>query len=159
VIKGHRKAKPEFMQLVDARGAPKKGAPRKPAKATAPPAHMTDVGKQTWFSWEPILRKMGVFKAPDYLVAMEVACELYADWLELRREIRTSGRYYSTTNKAGDVMRRPHPASGQLADTERRLQGFLAEFGLTPSSRARLLSQHKEATSDEDEDSGEAFFR
>ena len=104
-----------------------------------PPEHLSVVAKRVWPVFEGVLREMGTFR-PEYALAMERACELYADIVDLTRIIRTEGRFYNTTSKAGDVMIRPHPAQGQLADTDRRFATYLAEFSLTPAGRAKLLS-------------------
>jgi P27 family predicted phage terminase small subunit len=106
--------------------------------------------------WEAYLRGLGLFQ-PIYGVALEEACELRAELIECRQEIAENGRWYTTTNKAGDVMRRPHPAQGQLADSQRRLVPFLSEFGLTPVGRAKLLAM-KVDEHDSHSDPSEAFF-
>lgn len=120
------------------------------------PEHLSDLAKRTWVVWEAYLREMGTFR-PEFCVALEEACELRADCVELRHEITKSGRFYNTTNRDGAVMIRPHPASGQLADAQRRLATYLSEFGLTPVGRAKLLSL-KITETDDHSDPADAFF-
>lgn len=122
----------------------------------AAPAHLSEVAKRVWGQWEPILRKMGISQ-PDFAVALERACELYADVVALRQEIATNDRFYKTTNKAGDVMIRPHPAAGQLAETDRRLAQYLSELGLTPAGRAKLMAA-KAGEEQDDGDEADSFF-
>lgn len=160
-----QKPKPDFIHLVDGGRSRKAGRGRgggkreRKAAPTPPPDHLTDQAKRCWLMFEPVLRKMGVFQPPDDVIALERTCELYADIVDLQKEISTQGRFYKTTNKAGDVMIRPHPAAGQLADADRRFQSYLAEFGLTPSARAKLLRTGKpDNASHQTRDAAEAFF-
>lgn len=148
-----RKHVPDYMKVEDGG----KSGTRVPSKAVPPPDTLSDLGKRVWVEFEAVLREMGAFR-PDYTTALETACELRADMIDLRREIQAQGRFYKTTNAAGDIMIRPHPAAGQLADTERRLGTFLSEFGLTPVGRAKLLSKKVEAD-DRTSDPTEAFFK
>jgi P27 family predicted phage terminase small subunit len=137
-----RKQLPAFLKVVNGGRKPKKrrqnGKVAKP-RATPPPQHLSEIARRTWVQWEAFLREIAIFE-PQYAVALEEACELRADCIELRREIAIHGRYYQTATQAGAVITRAHPAHAQLADAQRRLATYLAEFGLTPSGRARLLS-------------------
>jgi phage terminase small subunit len=40
--------------------------------------------------------------------------------------------------KDGSVMHRSHPAVAAIQDADRRIKGWLIEFGETPSARSRL---------------------
>lgn len=128
----------------------------KPVRKMAPPEHLSDPGKRIWMVWEPILRRMGLFH-PDFAVALERACELYADVVELRGEIRKHGRFYQAASRTGEVLWKPHPAQGQLADSDRRLCQYLSELGLTPAGRAKLLSSKVIPEKDDNSDEAEFF--
>jgi P27 family predicted phage terminase small subunit len=99
---------------------------------------MSEPAKRVWVIWEKILRDMGLFN-PDFSVALERACELYGDIVELRASIAEHGRFYETIARSGEKLWKAHPAQAQLADSDRRLSSYLSELGLTPSGRARLL--------------------
>jgi P27 family predicted phage terminase small subunit len=85
-----------------------------------------------------MLDRMGILAEPDAL-ALELLCEAYADYLAAARELKDFGSaYYETTTEKGGTMYRAHPALAAKADADRRIRGWLAEFGLTPSSRSRV---------------------
>ena len=67
-----------------------------------------------------------------------VACSAFSEMREAERVLATEGRFYTTTNKAGMVMMRPHPA-GQLLDKARTAyHRALAELGASPVSHTRV---------------------
>jgi P27 family predicted phage terminase small subunit len=81
---------------------------------------------------------MGVLTEADTL-ALEMLCESYADYLTARAELKEIGsNYYETTTKDGSIMHRLHPAVSVMQDADRRIKGWLIEFGETPSARSRL---------------------
>ena len=69
---------------------------------------------------------------------MRLLCSLREDYMIACRELKDCGHYYSVLTKSGDEMRRANPAIGAKRTAETRLYAMLAEFGLTPSGRARL---------------------
>ena len=102
------------------------------------PSHASDKAKETWGYVCGILDRMGLLAEPDAL-ALEMLCEAYAEYLAAREELREFGsRYYQTENQAGGVMHRAHPAVAVMQDADRRIRGWLAEFGMTPSARSRV---------------------
>jgi phage terminase small subunit len=69
-----------------------------------------------------------------------------------RAELKAFGSwYYETTTQHGRIMRRAHPAVGVLQDADRRLKGWLAEFGMSPSARTRVRVEFQDAGSPLDE--------
>jgi P27 family predicted phage terminase small subunit len=162
-----RKRVPDWMRVVDGNRRPggRAGKSKRPPKTKGTPApdHLSEGAQKTWTMWEPMLREMGAFR-PEYSVALEEACELRTEILDLRKELQLNGRYYTTQNREGHTMRRPHPASGQLADAQRRLATYLSEFGLTPVGRARLLAggsgivKPPKSKDQRDRDKAEDFF-
>lgn len=137
--KGHRKSNPEFMQLLTDRAAPKGKRARAP-KATPPPAHLDDDAKRAWFLLEPQIRGMGV-TIPDYLVPFERMCAIYGTLTRLERLIAQQGEYYETVDSAGNKVPKGHPAIPRFRELERRFESYLSEFGLTPASRAGLMTK------------------
>ncbi len=107
-------------------------------KAPKPPSHLTPRAAAMWRHVSRTLSDVGVLTVAD-LVTLERLCEAYA-------EVRTAqialellgGNTYETTSAHGGFMRRAHPEVAQLADADRRLRGYLAEFGMTPAARSKV---------------------
>lgn len=136
-----RKPQPSHLRLV--KGNPGK-RPMNAAEPVAvrerpsPPAHVSDKAREVWGYVSALLDDMGVLARPDAM-ALEMLCEAYADQLAARATLKEFGSsYYETRNEAGSIMHRAHPAVAVIADTDRRIKAWLAEFGMTPSSRSRI---------------------
>lgn len=113
--------------------------------------HITDNARKAWRHVTRLLDRMGVLTEADG-VAVESLCEAYADVLNARAELKAFGsNYYKTTGKDGGVMHRVHPAVAVMQDADRRLKGWLAEFGLTASSRTRVHADPGRARTAADE--------
>src|SRR5262249_25527084 len=83
-------------------------------------------------------------------VALEALCEAYADGQEARKTLDKFGsRYYETVSSNGGKMLRAHPAVGVVRDADRRLRGWLAEFGLTPAQRSGIVTLLDEDPADD----------
>lgn len=151
-----RKAQPTALKLV--KGNPGKRPlnsrePKPKRVIPSPPDHMSQEAMVHWGRLSVMLDRMGVLTEADGW-ALEQTCLLYQDMIELRAEVATRGRVYVTKNTTGDEMRRPNPEVAMLADADRRFRGYLAEFGLTPAARARVVSEmDREST-----DPAEAYF-
>jgi len=151
-----RKPKPTHLKLVT--GNPGKRAinPAEPkAKRSRPsaPSHMSDKARETWGYVTGLLDRMGILTEVDAL-ALEMLCEAYADFLAASATLKELGSdYYETTNQSGSTMYRAHPALAKKQDADRRIRGWLAEFGMTPSARSRV-----KADGEQEEDPAEAYF-
>lgn len=154
-MKGRRPT-PTHLKLV--KGNPgrrpvNKREPKAPRSRPSAPVHMSDRARETWGYVTGLLDRMGVLTEVDG-VALEMLCEAYADYLAARAELKAFGsEYYATSTAAGDQMHRVHPAVAQRNDADRRIRAWLAEFGMTPSARARV-----KADGIEDEDPAENYF-
>lgn len=99
---------------------------------------MSDRGREAWGYVSGLLDRMGILSEVD-AVALELLCESYADYLAARAELKAFGsETYATETASGDKMYRSHPAVAQRNDADRRIRGWLAEFGMTPSARTRV---------------------
>src|SRR5690349_4468004 len=127
-----RKPKPTHLKLVT--GNPGKRAinPAEPkAKRARPsaPSHMSDKARETWGYVTGLLDRMGILTEVDAL-ALEMLCEAYADFLAASATLKELGSdYYETMNQSGSIMYRAHPALAKKQDADRRIRGWLAEFG------------------------------
>lgn len=152
-----RKPKPTHLKLVTGnpgKRAINKAEPKVPRARPSAPSHMSDKARETWGYVSGLLDRMGILTEID-AVALEMLCEAYADYLHAREALQAFGsRYYTTVNAQGGIMHRAHPAVAEAADADRRIKAWLAEFGLTPSSRTRIGANGEEAP----EDPAEKYF-
>lgn len=118
------------------------------------PSHASDKARETWGYVCSILDQMGLLSDVDAL-AIEMLCEAYADYLAAVQALKEFGSdYYQTVNQSGGVMHRAHPAVAVKQDADRRIRGWLAEFGMTPSSRSRVRAEGD----GDDEDAAKRYF-
>ena len=142
-----RKPVPSHLKLV--RGNPGKRAinrsePKPRRERPSAPAHISDTAREVWGQAVLTLDEMGVLTAAD-VFAIEVLCEAIADHRDAGETIAAEGRFYETTTKEGSAMWRLHPAVALRSDADRRVRGWCAEFGLTPSARSRIETTPKQA--------------
>jgi P27 family predicted phage terminase small subunit len=141
-----RKPTPTHLKLV--KGNPgrrpiRKDEPDVEAKPPAPPEHLSEKARRAWDVVSPLLERAGILATADAF-ALEMLCEAYGDYLDARDAIEEfGGNYYETKNAAGGTMHRAHPAVAVMRDADRRIRGWLAEFGMTPSARTRVSAQLK----------------
>nr|WP_165128975.1 phage terminase small subunit P27 family [Bradyrhizobium sp. 6(2017)]QIG99114.1 phage terminase small subunit P27 family [Bradyrhizobium sp. 6(2017)] len=154
-MKGRRPA-PTHLKLV--KGNPGKRPlnskePKARRSRPSAPLHLSDKARETWGYVTGLLDRMGVLTEADG-VALEMLCEAYADFLAARAELKSIGSdYYTTETAGGDTMHRVHPAVAQRNDADRRIRAWLAEFGMTPSARARV-----KADGQTEEDPAASYF-
>lgn len=145
VIEGNRGKRP----LNDKEPKPPNGVPDKPL-------HLSTYAVEMWEHITPILMKMGVLTIADG-AALESLCEAYSDARTARDYIAIHGRYFRVKlPRGGGHARRTHPAVADLADADRRFRGWLSEFGLTPSTRSKIVV---DPSSGDDDGVGEFFGR
>jgi P27 family predicted phage terminase small subunit len=135
-----RKRKPTALRLVDG-NAGKRPLPRhepKPAAEPPPkPTHLSELAAEAWDRVAPELHRLGLLTVVDG-VALELLACAYDDWRSAHADVVAEGITYETENAQGGRMVRAHPAVAVRSDAWRRVKSILAEFGLTPSSRAKL---------------------
>lgn len=133
-----RKPKPTAMKVLA--GNPGKRAlnanePRPPVPTGTPhaPAHLNDEGKREWRRMARVLLRMGLYTDVD-----RAALALYADgwglWVEAVGHLREEGEVLV----ASSGYHYPNPWRGVANRAQETMRRMFAEFGLTPSARARL---------------------
>lgn len=133
-----RNQKPINLRVLD--GNARHGeVPVKPAtKADAPaalkrPSQWLDpVAKKFWKRILPELADLGILHSADRW-SLECLSVSYSDWQRARQEM---GEEFSTTSAAGTKKR--SPAAAAAANAQASFHKQLADFGLTPASRAKL---------------------
>ena len=101
------------------------------------PDTLSPVAAEEWDRLAPQLGKLGLLTHID-MTAFVAYCECYADYILARRDIEKYGRVV----EHGDLLKR-NPAVQMANDSLRLMRQYLMEFGLTPSSRAKVASQAK----------------
>ena len=137
-----RKPKPSELKLLT--GNPGKRPVKRSAavgrnrlRAPAPPDWLPDDGKSEWRRVAPLLLAMRVLRDTD-LTALAVYCESYARYRQAIKDLDDNKSMYTDTG-AGSI--KAHPAITVLNRALGQMHGFMAEFGLTPSSRSRVASE------------------
>lgn len=152
-----RKPTPTAVKI--ARGNPGKrplpvGEPRGDTSVDdGPPDWMTVEARQFWTEAAGRLRKSGVLTVDD-LSALTVASEIYGQWLRASRTVAEQGETIEVEGSSGQTRIVERPEVAVAARARMDLLRYLVEFGMTPSSRARLKVDPQTA-----EDPLEAFLK
>lgn len=135
------------------------------ATASAPRCPVTFRGeaKREWKRISSALYELGLLSEIDH-AALEAYCVEYERWCEAERQVRELGLMCLPPEKpnAETLFGKTGPHVSQLvwnpylaiaSKSMERMLKLLAEFGMTPSSRARLSGSKPEQS-----DGSEAFF-
>jgi P27 family predicted phage terminase small subunit len=133
-----RKPEPSALKLL--RGLPGK---RKLSVDEPQPVAVTDMTPPDWLDGEakaewsrlaPMLGRLGVLTETD-MGALSAYCEAWATWKGATQQIRKWGMVLK--GKDGDIPR-VSPYVKIANNALQQMRGLLVEFGMTPSSRARI---------------------
>lgn len=106
---------------------PKRGIPTRPEG-------LTPEAKREWTRVTVELDRVGLLTIVDR-AELTMYCQHWARWWEAQKIITTEGLSY-TTDK-GEVKLRPEVKSAQ--EDARLIRNFCADYGLSPSARARMV--------------------
>lgn len=104
------------------------------------PRHLKGDARRAWRKVAPVLHNMRVLTDAD-LHALEAYCVAYARWRKAEDELAL-GNYVIKTDK-GNLVQSPWVGIANKAMDQMRR--FMVEFGMTPSSRARVKVEPKAA--------------
>ena len=133
-----RKPKPTKLKLLE--GNPGKRPigrePQPPASQPTCPAHLSPTAKAEWKRLAQTLNKIGVLTQVDR-AALAAYCQAYGRWVEAEKKLKETPVLLKTP--AGYVQQSPWLT---VANKQMELMArYMAELGLTPSSRTRLAVQ------------------
>jgi P27 family predicted phage terminase small subunit len=134
-------------------------APGRAIAGPVAPPWLAGPALDMWRHLQAILMPRGQWSADSELALMAL-CTTWAEYVELADDIRRNGRFQSVRTKASSAapasnaqiygfepplhrmddaacMERIRPAVAAYQDADRRLKGWLIEFGLTDASRAK----------------------
>lgn len=137
---GRRGPAPKPTALNELAGNPGKrkaraGEPKPRSKNTTPPvpSHLSDDAKKEWRRVAKELHGLGLLTSIDR-TALSAYCETYVTWVDALAKCREMGLIVKTSN--GNPIQNPYLSVASQA--EKRMRGWLSEFGMTPSSRTRI---------------------
>lgn len=131
------------------RTAPNEPKPRITSRTPSPPIKLSPVAAQEWKRMARELHGLGLLTVVD-LTALVAYCETFATWQEALGKIRETGLLVKAST--GTPVQNPYLNIASAA--EKRLRGWLQEFGCTPSSRTRVSAPG----AGDDSDPYEAFL-
>lgn len=145
-----RPPKPTALKLVQ--GNPGKRPlnnkePKLKVEAPKVPAHLSPKAKTAWKGLCETLGDMGVIAKADGK-ALELLCDAYSEWRDLRKVVDSEGHTYQTLSTTGDTIYKARPEVAMAADAWKRISVMLQQFGLTPSSRSKVNATDKAPESD-----------
>ncbi len=104
-----------------------------------PPSGMPGPVLVLWRRFAGLLKARGQLSL-DTAEALEQLAYCAQEVRELREQIKTEGRTVTQTTVTGESMIRANPAQAMFSDADRRLRGWLAEFGLTDATRSKVAA-------------------
>jgi P27 family predicted phage terminase small subunit len=134
-----RKPKPTRLKLIE--GNPGKRPitgrePKPPSAQPTCPSHLSPKAKAEWKRLAASLNGIGLLTMIDR-AALAAYCQSWGRWVEAERKLTETPPLLKTP--AGYVQQSPWLT---IANKERELMAkYMAELGLTPSSRSRLAIQ------------------
>ncbi|MCW8884152.1 MAG: phage terminase small subunit P27 family [Motiliproteus sp.] len=114
-----------------------KNEPKPKAEKPRTPAHLSPKAKYAFKGLSELLLEMGVLTIADSK-SLELLCDAYSEWRDLRDLVNKHGFTYETTNQAGETMIKARPEVAMASDAFKRIRGMINEFGLSPASRTKV---------------------
>ncbi len=114
--------------------------PKPPATAPVAPTWLSLEAKAEWRRVVPHLVKLGVIAKIDR-APLVAYCESWADYHAAVRAVRVEGKTFTTPH--GYIAKNPMVTI--LNESRAAVLRFAQEFGLTPSARARVSGQPRQA--------------
>lgn len=113
-----------------------------PARGMPPcPPHLDKIAKKRWKELGGYLFQIGLLSVIDG-DAFAVYCQAYSDWVKIERSLKkdTDVQMKHTIDAAGNefLEMKLNPRVRQKSLLWQIMKGYLAEFGMTPSSRSRI---------------------
>lgn len=150
-----RKPKPTHLKLVTGNAGKRKINDREPKpniEIPPVPAHLSDEAKVEWGRVSILLHQLGLVSHIDRS-ALAAYCQAYADWIYAEEQLRKFGPVVKSptktvTRKARDGSEITESSGGYpmqspfLAIRNKALElmhKYMVEFGMTPSSRTRIV--------------------
>ena len=146
-----RKPKPTALKLIA--GNPGKrplnrDEPKPEPRVPACPEYLAGAARKEWDRITPLLAKIGVLAEID-MAALAAYCETYAQWVAAMEKVKTLGPVIRASAANPYPVISPYVAVANNA--LKHMRAFLAEFGMTPSSRSRIAAAKPDGSEDPDD--------
>lgn len=132
-------------EILESKGAYRKNpqrenklAPKADGKEPVMPDYFNDDEKEKWREIVADLRANGIL-SQDCREVMIAYCTAYGGWINARRAVLKTGIVLVRKNDEGQTEVKRNPFSVELHKYRDEMNRLLPEFGLTPSSRSRLI--------------------
>jgi phage terminase small subunit len=125
-----RGAKPVYPKKKKDEEKVKKPVEDEYSKMKYPPPKRNSVFRETWAKFIRNVTTRDSFKEA-HLATLEVLCDLYVEYKDLERIIRTEGRTYETVSQWGKT-KKMHPAVGQLDKVRANIAKYTKQLDLFP---------------------------
>jgi len=106
-----------------------------PGRMPSPPASLREDGEKLWRALGKLLLDVGLFTAGD-AIALEMLCIAYDRMIRANRQLETRDEVLLSEN--GFAYQNPWLQIANKAWDQ--VKGMLAEFGLTPAERTRVMA-------------------
>lgn len=115
------------------------------------PDWLCEVGRTEWKRMEQDLLELGLLTNLD-INQLAIYCDAYAKYIKATKEIEESGLVIEYTNKAGATNIIPNPNVSIATKYADLIKKYCTEFGLSPSSRAKMAIPIKVETKTDEKD-------
>ena len=111
--------------------------PVAPPEAPALPDSLDEYGKCEWYYLTELLAEMNLLSRADK-AAIEIYCQTFSEWRKAVDVCNQHGAWTTFHDKDGNIQTRRNEFDKIRERSAECLRRWLVEFGLTPSSRARV---------------------
>ncbi len=108
-----------------------------PASLPEPPKHLSADGRKEWLRIGDLLLRTRVLTEAD-LTALSAYATFYGRWMQAELEIKRKGALVPPSPDSKSKVQNPMLAVANKAFQQ--MAQMMAEFGLTPSSRTRIMA-------------------
>jgi P27 family predicted phage terminase small subunit len=142
-----RKPKPTALKVIEGNPGKRplnKAEPKPENKAPKCPSWLEKEAKKEWRRMSKVLETIGILTEVD-AAAFAGYCQAYARWKEAEEFLSKHGTIFKTPS--GYIQQVPQVS---IAQTYLKImKDFCSEFGLTPSSRSRIVANDNKIDTDD----------
>ncbi len=108
-----------------------------PTELPEPPMPLSREARKEWIRTGGLLLRSGVLTEAD-LVALAAYCTVFARWVQAENDVRRRGVMVPAKPRSKNLIQ--YPLLGVANKALQQMVRLLAEFGLTPSTRTRIVA-------------------